>query len=149
GSRAACMRCLASSVRVIQASNNRETLRQSDRLVKGGGNDFHWRLRSTRLSIQSKEIRMPAGPSKAAPRSHRHGGKSTDKDFRVRQGNTRNHILQMAVEEFSAKGFDGARVDSIAVRAGVSKNVIYHYFKSKESLFVEVMEHTYGGIRSL
>jgi TetR/AcrR family transcriptional regulator len=53
----------------------------------------------------------------------------------------------VATEEFSEKGFAGARVDEIVNRCGVTKNVLYHYFDSKETLFVEVMELAYARMR--
>jgi TetR/AcrR family transcriptional regulator len=57
-------------------------------------------------------------------------------------------ILGAATQEFSSKGFDGARVDAIARAAGVNINLIYHYFGNKESLFVAVMEAAYRLIRT-
>lgn len=57
-------------------------------------------------------------------------------------------ILQSATAEFSAKGFDGARVDAIAQHAGVNINLVYHYFGKKEALFVAVMEAAYLTIRT-
>lgn len=59
----------------------------------------------------------------------------------------RLEILQAATDEFSAKGFDGARVDPIARAAGVNINLVYHYFGNKEALFVAVMEAAYLTIR--
>jgi TetR/AcrR family transcriptional regulator len=56
---------------------------------------------------------------------------------------TRRRIVEAATAEFAGKGYDGARVDAIAQRAGVNKNLIYHYFGSKEQLFIAVMEETY------
>jgi TetR/AcrR family transcriptional regulator len=50
--------------------------------------------------------------------------------------------------EFAAKGYDGARVDSIAHRCRLSKNLLYHYFKSKEGLFIAVLENAYETFRS-
>jgi AcrR family transcriptional regulator len=47
----------------------------------------------------------------------------------------RSRVLQAAVEEFGARGFAGARMDAIARAAGVSKQLPFHYFKSKEILF--------------
>jgi len=61
---------------------------------------------------------------------------------------TKERILSMATAEFSAKGYDSARVDSIARRSKVSKNMLYHYFGSKEGLFVAVLERTYEGFRT-
>jgi TetR/AcrR family transcriptional regulator len=53
---------------------------------------------------------------------------------------TRQRILNVATREFSAKGYDGARVDDIMRLSKVSKNLIYHYFGSKEKLFIAVLE---------
>jgi TetR/AcrR family transcriptional regulator len=60
---------------------------------------------------------------------------------------TRAELLEIATEEFAEKGFAGARVDEIVRRCGVTKNVLYHYFDSKERLFVEVMELAYARMR--
>lgn len=60
---------------------------------------------------------------------------------------TRQRILKIASEEFAAHGYDGARVDAIVTRCKISKNLVYHYFASKESLFIEVMEQAYGAMR--
>jgi TetR/AcrR family transcriptional regulator len=56
---------------------------------------------------------------------------------------TRQRILQIATQEFSAKGYDGARIDDIMRLSKVSKNLIYHYFGSKERLFIAVLEAAY------
>lgn len=60
---------------------------------------------------------------------------------------TRNRILQKAVAEFSGKGFSGARIDAIALRAKANIRMIYHYFGSKEKLYVEVLEHVLARLR--
>lgn len=52
---------------------------------------------------------------------------------------SRERILQAAFEEFAAKGFAGARVDSIARRAEINKRMLYHYFGDKQTLFREVL----------
>jgi TetR/AcrR family transcriptional regulator len=62
---------------------------------------------------------------------------------------TKRRILDAALQEFSAKGISGARVDAIAARAGVNKALLYYYFGSKEDLFREVLgqplaEHSHG-----
>ncbi|MFC4532155.1 TetR family transcriptional regulator [Sphaerisporangium dianthi] len=53
---------------------------------------------------------------------------------------TRERILDAALEEFSAYGIAGARVDRIARNAGCNKNLIYIYFESKEKLFTTVLQ---------
>lgn len=52
---------------------------------------------------------------------------------------TRGRILKAAVEEFAARGYDGAGVDRIARRARVNKALIYYYFESKRGLYHEIL----------
>src|SRR3954467_14470587 len=52
---------------------------------------------------------------------------------------TRDRILAAALKEFAAKGFHGARVDTIARRASINKRMLYHYFQDKEGLFKAVL----------
>lgn len=61
---------------------------------------------------------------------------------------TRAAILAAATQEFTAKGLSGARVDTIAKRAGVNKRMLYHYFGDKEGLYLAVLEATYAAIRT-
>lgn len=46
-------------------------------------------------------------------------------------------LLTAAVEEFLEKGYNGASVDAIAKRAGVSKGGFYYHFPNKEVLLME------------
>jgi len=47
-------------------------------------------------------------------------------------------ILQAAALEFEQKGLDGSRIESIARAAGISKQMVYHYFESKDALYSEL-----------
>ena len=49
-------------------------------------------------------------------------------------------ILDAALEEFSAQGFDGVSMTAIAKRAGVSKPTLYQYFGDKNGLFASVLQ---------
>ncbi|RYE71129.1 MAG: TetR/AcrR family transcriptional regulator [Oxalobacteraceae bacterium] len=60
---------------------------------------------------------------------------------------TRQRILDAAVEEFTEHGLSGARIDSIAQRSGANMRMIYHYYGSKEELYVYVLDHVYEDIR--
>src|SRR5689334_8504869 len=51
----------------------------------------------------------------------------------------RDAILAAALDEFSSRGFEAARLDDVARRAGVAKGTIYLYFRDKESLFQELV----------
>jgi len=48
---------------------------------------------------------------------------------------TRARILDAAIDEFTAYGLAGARIDRIAETAGANKRSIYVYFENKELLF--------------
>src|SRR5690606_20595666 len=51
----------------------------------------------------------------------------------------RDAILASALDEFAARGFEGARLDDVARRAGVAKGTIYLHFRDKEALFQELV----------
>jgi TetR/AcrR family transcriptional regulator len=46
----------------------------------------------------------------------------------------RERILTAAASEFARVGFAGARIDRIAATAGVNKQLLFHYFGSKDGL---------------
>lgn len=60
---------------------------------------------------------------------------------------SRARILDQARAEFVRHGLNGARVDRIAEAADVNKNLIYHYFTSKDQLYLEVLERIYSALR--
>ena len=51
----------------------------------------------------------------------------------------REAILAAALDEFSARGYEGARLDDVARRARIAKGTIYLYFADKETLFQEMV----------
>jgi AcrR family transcriptional regulator len=51
-----------------------------------------------------------------------------------------SEIVDAARAEFIDKGFSAARIDDVALRAGVSKGLVYVYFPSKEALFEAVIQ---------
>jgi len=61
---------------------------------------------------------------------------------------TRKKLLTAARREFSRNGLAGARVDEIAARAGVNKQLVYHYFGDKDALYLAVLEWVYEEIRA-
>lgn len=60
----------------------------------------------------------------------------------------RLRILKAAETEFAEKGFDGARVDGIAQRAGVNKALLYYYFKSKAGLLDALFDDFFLQLKS-
>jgi TetR/AcrR family transcriptional regulator len=60
---------------------------------------------------------------------------------------TQRTSLTAARREFAQNGLAGARVDEIAARAGVNKQLVYHYFGDKDALYLAVLEWVYEEIR--
>ena len=62
----------------------------------------------------------------------------------------REQLLDVGRALFAERGFDGASIEEIASRAGVSKPVVYEHFRSKEGLYAVVvdreMEHLLDAI---
>ena len=57
-------------------------------------------------------------------------------------------ILDAAAKEFAEKGFDGARVDAIAKRAGINKAMLYYRVGDKEELYRRVVLRGQTGFQS-
>ena len=51
----------------------------------------------------------------------------------------RQAILDAALHVFAERGFEAARLDDVAARAGVAKGTLYLYFRDKEALFEELV----------
>ena len=81
--------------------------------------------RATRRKRATESARAAAVPASAARKAH-----SVER---------RDAILSAALDEFSSRGFEAARLDDVARRAGVAKGTIYLYFRDKESLFQELI----------
>lgn len=60
---------------------------------------------------------------------------------------TQDSLLAAAVAEFARAGFAGARVDEIASCAGVNKQLVYHYWGSKQGLYQAALASVYARIR--
>jgi TetR/AcrR family transcriptional regulator len=60
---------------------------------------------------------------------------------------TRSAILNAALTEFSAKGFESTSIRSIADRIGVQHPLITYHFRSKEILWQAVAEYVFERIR--
>ena len=58
-------------------------------------------------------------------------------------------LLESARREFADKGFALAGIEAIAEPTGLNKKMIYHYFGSKEDLYIAVLEQVYLGIRKM
>ncbi len=81
---------------------------------------------------------MTAVPKKHLPKRKKLSAQADD---------TRDRLLDAAELEFAAQGLSGARVDAIARRARINKQLIYYHFGDKDSLYQAVLERAYARIR--
>lgn len=63
----------------------------------------------------------------------------TEPRYQRRKEDRPQEITEAAFAVFAEKGYSGARVEEVAKRAGVSKGLMYLYFKTKEELFKAVI----------
>lgn len=64
---------------------------------------------------------------------------TTREKWAERRAARREAILAAALDEFAERGFEGARLEDVARRAGVAKGTIYLYFADKDSLFQDLV----------
>ena len=57
-----------------------------------------------------------------------------------RSEETRARILEAAVKQFSVNGYNKASVDNICAQAGISKGAFYHHFKTKQDVFLALLD---------
>jgi AcrR family transcriptional regulator len=56
----------------------------------------------------------------------------------------RNQILDSAIKVFIRKGFADARMDDVAAQSGLSKGLLYWYFKSKDEVIIAIADWLFG-----
>jgi AcrR family transcriptional regulator len=85
---------------------------------------------------RKKAMRRKSGAARlSSAASPQTGGEGRN----ARNAARRGAIRAAALDEFSARGFEAARLDDVAKRANVAKGTIYLYFRDKESLFQELI----------
>ncbi|MGN0735599.1 MAG: TetR/AcrR family transcriptional regulator [Anaerovoracaceae bacterium] len=55
----------------------------------------------------------------------------------------RRRIMDSALAEFAGQGYGGSSVNSICTNQGISKGIIYHYFRSKDDLYLACVEECF------
>lgn len=59
----------------------------------------------------------------------------------------RRALLDAGKTEFANFGYDGARLERIAAKAGCAKRMLYYYFGNKKDVYLAVIEQSYSDIR--
>jgi AcrR family transcriptional regulator len=57
-------------------------------------------------------------------------------------------ILDVAVELFARRGLSATRIQDIAELAGISQGLVYHYYKSKEDIFVTLIQYAFQSLNN-
>ncbi len=68
--------------------------------------------------------------------------KPSDVTVQLNEDSAERRILAAAREEFIGRGLRGARMQSIADRAGVNKALAHYYFRTKEKLYDAALHDT-------
>ncbi|HOJ92901.1 MAG TPA: TetR/AcrR family transcriptional regulator [Dictyoglomaceae bacterium] len=58
----------------------------------------------------------------------------------MKDKSTKDRLVEIGEEFFSKKGYNATSISDICERAGVSKGAFFHYFPTKESFFLEVLD---------
>lgn len=62
---------------------------------------------------------------------------------------TREQILATAGAVFARMGYGGTRLEDIAAEAGISRTTVYHYFRSRRAVFVEIGRRATSAFRTV
>lgn len=57
---------------------------------------------------------------------------------------TRRRIFDSALREFSHQGYGASSINTICSAEGISKGIIYHYFRTKDDLFLACVEECFS-----
>ncbi len=71
-------------------------------------------------------------------------GSTTSKPRKRDPERTRARLLKTGIRLFAARGFHGVSVDEIVTAAKVNKRMVYHYFGSKEVLYLEALTEVFS-----
>ena len=64
-------------------------------------------------------------------------------------GSVRQRLLEGAAELFTQKGYAGTTVREIVGAGGVTKPVLYYYFRNKEGIYLELMRQAFTRVDDL
>jgi AcrR family transcriptional regulator len=56
----------------------------------------------------------------------------------------RSQIIDSAIKVFAKEGFSNTRMDDVAAESGLSKGLLYWYFKSKEEIIIAIADLLFG-----
>jgi AcrR family transcriptional regulator len=87
-------------------------------------------------SVRAKKAGPGTRPGPAGTPASTRSGSSTSGEAKQAR---RDAILAAGLQVFAEHGFEAARLDDVAARAGVAKGTLYLYFTDKTALFEEII----------
>lgn len=120
----------ASGVRYIWKKHNLETAYKRLKTVSRAPNGS-----AAELSLQQREILKRGDASRRIARKTLLG---LDNDGGTSTGDRRDQIILAAAQLFVKHGYSGTSIRDIADRVGMLPGSVYHYYPSKEDLFVAI-----------
>jgi len=73
------------------------------------------------------------------PFSHKIMSPRTPQQLEEIRKDRKQAIMDVALEEFASHGYESTSISMIAKKTGVSKGLMYNYFKSKEDLLISII----------
>ena len=61
----------------------------------------------------------------------------------------RKQLLELGIEVFSTQPYEEISIESLAEAAGISKGLLYHYFRGKREFYVEAIRAASLQLRAL
>jgi AcrR family transcriptional regulator len=120
----------ASGVRYIWKKHKLETAYKRLKTVSRAPNGS-----AAELSLQQREILKRGDASRRIARKTQLG---LDNDGGTSGGDRRDQIILAAAQLFVKHGYSGTSIRDIADRVGMLPGSVYHYYPSKEDLFVAI-----------
>lgn len=81
---------------------------------------------------------MPAIPPDRGPPSYTRGVTAPPRR-RLAPGVRRDQIVAAGVEVFTRLGYQGTSLEDIAAHLGITRPLIYHYFRDKDALYLAIL----------
>lgn len=70
-------------------------------------------------------------------------GRSPDQNREIKR-HRREQILSVSLALFSSKGLSATKISDISRATGMSQGLLYHYFPSKDAIFVEIIRTAFS-----
>jgi len=101
---------------------------------------------STSLAHAHPIDRARAAPLAAVSAEPAEPARRSANGRRGRPGYDLDRLLEVAVEVFLERGYDGTSMEVLSRRLGIAKSAIYHHVPSKEALLGLALDHALDGI---